>query len=104
MMRLFRVMEDDRMVWVAALAHENMYGYVANTGRFHDNNALRNDFYMDRDFTYAESGIAEARRLIETGVEPLDEEEYAEILAEWRADQRSLDPTETLSMAAGHNP
>lgn len=103
-MKLYRVTEDDRLVWVAALAHENMYGYVANTGRFHDNNALRNDFYMDRHFAYEEISIAEARRLIETEIELLDEEEYAEVLAEWRADQRSLDPTETLSMAAGHNP
>lgn len=103
-MKFYRVTEDDRLVWVAVLAHENMYGYVANTGRFHDNNALRNDFYMDRHFSYEEIGIAEARRLIETEVESLDKEEYAEVLVEWRGDLKSLDPTETLSMAAGHNP
>jgi hypothetical protein len=45
------VKEDERLVWVAALAHEHVYAYVANTGRFHDNNALRNDFYMVRRFT-----------------------------------------------------
>jgi hypothetical protein len=38
-MKLYLVKEDDRLVWVAALAHETMYSYVANTGKFHDNNA-----------------------------------------------------------------
>jgi hypothetical protein len=104
MMKLYLVKEDGQPIWVAALAHETMYGFVANTGRFHDNNALRNDYYMERDFTYEEIGAAEARRLIEGGIGWFDEEEYAEVLAEWRGDLRSLDPTETLSMAAGHNP
>jgi hypothetical protein len=103
-MKLYLVKEDDRPVWVAALAHESMYGYVANTGRFHDNNALRNDFYMERGFNYEEIGITEARRLIENGIGLLDEEEYAEVLQEWRADPGALDPGEAFSMAAGLNP
>jgi hypothetical protein len=103
-MKLYLVKEDDRPVCVAALAHENMYGYVANTGKFHDNNALRNDFYMERDFSYEEISIAEARRLIENGIGLLDEEEYAEVLEEWRADPKALDPGEAFSMAAGINP
>jgi hypothetical protein len=103
-MKLYLVKEDDRPVWVAALAHENMYGYVANTGKFHDNIALRNDFYMERDFSYEEISIAEARRLIDDGIGLLDEEEYAEVLQEWRADPKPLDPGEALSMAAGINP
>ena len=103
-MKLYLVKEDDRPVWVAVLAHENMYGYVANTGKFHDNNALRNDYYMDRDFSYEEIGIAEARRLIENGIGRLDEDEYADALAEWRADPKPLDPVDAFSMAAGLNP
>jgi hypothetical protein len=103
-MKLYLVREEGRPVWVAALAHENMYGYVANTGRFHDNNALRNDYYMDRDFTYEQIGAAEARRLIDTGIGWFDEQEYAEVLALWRADEASLDPTETLAMATGLSP
>ena len=102
-MRLYLVKEDERLVWVAALAHETMYAYVANTGKFHDNNALRNDFYMVRHFTYEGIGPAEARRLIDQGVGTLDEDDSAESLAKWRADANPLAPADVLSMAAGSN-
>lgn len=103
-MKLYLVKHEDELVWVAALAHELMYGYVPNTGKFHDNNALRNDFYMERYFSYEPIGSAEARRLIDKVMTPFDEEDYAEVLAEWRADPKPLDPAEVLSMAAGFNP
>ena len=91
-MKLYLVKEEERQVWVAALAHEHMYAYVANTGKFHDNNALRNDYYMERDFTYEEIGPAEARRLIDEGVGRLDERSGA--LDRWRADpDPSIRPT-----------
>jgi len=99
---LYLVTDEERLVWVAALAHETMYAYVANTGKFHDNNALRNDFYMERLLTYQEIGPAEARRLIAQGVGTLDEVEDDEVLAEWRADPKPLDPADVLSMAAGY--
>jgi hypothetical protein len=99
--KLYLVKEDDDPRWVAALAHERMYGYVANTGKFHENNALRNDYYMDRDFSYEEIGPAEARRLIDDGIGRLDEDEEAEMLAAWQADPRPLSVTDVLAMAAG---
>ncbi|MEV0789093.1 hypothetical protein [Kribbella sp. NPDC050459] len=102
-MRLYLVKEDDRLVWVAALAHEVMYAYVANTGMFHNNNALRNDFYMVRDFTYQEIGPAEARRLIAQGVGTLDDDEHPTALAKWRSDPNPLAPADVLAMAAGLN-
>jgi hypothetical protein len=102
--KLFLVKEDEREVWVAALANEHMYGYVANTGKFHDNNALRNDYYMERDFTYEAIGPAEARRLIDGGIiGRLDEIEEAETLAMWQADPKPLDPADVLSIAAGYH-
>jgi len=102
-MQLYLVTEEERLVWVAALAHETMYAYVANTGKFHDNNALRNDYYMERDFSYEEIGPAEARRLIDDGLGRLDEVEEAEDLAVWQADPKPLDPADVLSIAAGYN-
>ena len=102
-MKLYLVKEDERLVWVAALAHEHMYAYVANTGMFHDNNALRNDYYLDRLFSYEEIGSAEARRLIDQGVGTLDEDDHPDALAEWRADPKPLDPSDVLSIAAGYN-
>ncbi|MFI7064134.1 hypothetical protein ACIBL3_24315 [Kribbella sp. NPDC050124] len=88
---------------MAALAHEHMYAYVANTGRFHDNNALRNDYYMERWFSYTEIGPAEARRLIDEGaIGRLDDD--SEALERWRADPRPLKPADVLAIAAGVNP
>ncbi|MFC6161860.1 hypothetical protein [Kribbella jiaozuonensis] len=101
-MKLYLVKDGERLVWVAALAHEHMYSYVANTGKFHDNNALRNDFYMERAFTYEPIGPADARRLIRQGVGTLDEEEHSDSLTDWRADPKPLDPTDVLSIAAGY--
>ncbi|MEV4260126.1 hypothetical protein [Kribbella sp. NPDC049584] len=101
-MKLYLVKEDDRLVWVAALAHEHMYSYVANTGKFHDNNALRNDYYMERWFTYEAIGPADARRLISQGVGTLDEDEHSDSLAAWRADPSPIDPADVLSIAAGY--
>ena len=102
-MKLYLVKEDDDPRWVAALAHERMYGYVANTGKFHDNNALRNDYYMERDFTYEEIGPAEARRLIDAGVGRLDEAEEGEMVAVWQSDPRPLSVADVLAMAAAAN-
>lgn len=103
-MRLYLVKdEEERLVWVAALAHETMYAYVANTGKFHDNNALRNDFYMVRRFTYEEIGPAEARRLIAQGIGTLNETDHPNALIKWRADPKPLAPADVLSMAAGSN-
>jgi hypothetical protein len=99
-MKLYLVKEDERLVWVAALAHEHMYAYVANTGKFHDNNALRNDYYMERWFTYEPIGPADARRLIDDEVGRIDEQ--SEALERWRADPKPLDPADVLSMAAGY--
>ncbi|TDW66588.1 hypothetical protein [Kribbella pratensis] len=101
-MKLYLVKEDDRLVWVAALAHEHMYSYVANTGKFHNNNALRNDYYMERWFTYEPIGPADARRLISQGVGTLDEDEHSDSLVDWRADPNPLDPADVLSIAAGY--
>ena len=103
-MKLYLVKELSRLVWVAALANEHMYSYVANTGKFHDNYALREDFYMERDFTYEEIGTAEARRLIDQGIGTLDEVEEEEALQFWQRDPKPLDPSDVLSMAAGRNP
>ncbi|MET9317578.1 hypothetical protein ABZX12_37640 [Kribbella sp. NPDC003505] len=102
-MRLYLVEEGDRLVWVAGPAHEVMYAYVANTGTFHNNNALRNDFYMVLNFTYEQIGPAAARRLIAQGVGTLDDDEDLTALAKWRSDPNPLSPADVLAVAAGSN-
>ncbi|GAA1589009.1 hypothetical protein GCM10009804_51410 [Kribbella hippodromi] len=101
-MKLYLVREDERRLWVAALAHEHMYSYVPNTGKFHDNNALRNDYYMERRFSYEPIGPAEARRLIGEDVGLLSPNLRADVLDRWRADPSPLDPADVLSIAAGY--
>ncbi|MEU8224464.1 hypothetical protein [Kribbella sp. NPDC048915] len=95
--------EAGRPLWVAALAHETVYSYVANTGNFHDNNALRNDYYMVRRFTYEPIGPADARRWISEGLGTLNDDDSPSALARWRSDPNSLIPADVLSMAAGSN-
>lgn len=103
-MKLYLVSKDGRPLWVAALAHENMYGYVQNTGFFHDNNALRNDFYIDNRFGYEEIDITRAKTLIAEGIGQADESHHADALAKWRADPRPLAPNDVYAAVAGLNP
>ena len=103
-MKLYLVSKDGRPLWVAALAHENMYGYVQNTGFFHDNNALRNDFYIDNRFEYEEIDIIRAKTLIAEGIGQADEATHADALTKWRADPRPLAPDDVYAAVAGLNP
>ncbi|WP_328327548.1 hypothetical protein OHA70_01220 [Kribbella sp. NBC_00382] len=100
-MRLYLVTKDGRRLWVAALAHENMYGYVQNTGFFHDNNALRNDFYIDNRFQYEAIDIPRAKTLIAEGVGQADETTQADAVATWRSDPRPLTPTDIYAAVTG---
>ncbi|WP_020390429.1 hypothetical protein [Kribbella catacumbae] len=103
-MKLYLVTKGNRRLWVAALAHENMYGYVQNTGYFHDNNALRNDFYLENRFGYEEIDITRAKALIAEGVGQADESKHADALAKWRADPRPLAPNDVFAAVAGLTP
>jgi hypothetical protein len=103
-MRLFLVKDGDREVWVAALANEHMYSYVDNTGFFHDNNALRNDYYMDFDYEYEEIDIARAKELIAAGIGRLDETTRADALTKWRNDPRPLPVRDVFAAVAGLTP
>lgn len=87
-MRLYLVIDtaDQRPLWVAALSGEHMYCFVQNTGRFQDNNALRNDFYLDRELEYRPIGVTEARTLVADGLGHADEEAMDRALARWRDD------------------
>lgn len=103
-MKLYLVTEGERRVWVAALAHEHMYSYVANTGYFHDNLALRNDFYMDFRFEYEEIDVVRAKQLIAEGVGRLDESTRVDAMTKWRSDPRPLTPTDVFAAVVGLNP
>jgi hypothetical protein len=89
--------EEDRRLWVAALTGEHMYTYVQNTGRFHDNNALRNDYFMVRELDYRSISVTEAHELIADGVGQADEDLMDLPLANWRRDPDALQAEEVFA-------
>jgi hypothetical protein len=92
----YLVRDGHRRVGVAVLAGDVLYTYVANTGRFHADGALRDDFYGDRLHDYERISVVRAQYLISRGIGRLDPPEHAEALARWVADTTSLDPTEAF--------
>ncbi|MFK4087480.1 hypothetical protein ACI2LF_25450 [Kribbella sp. NPDC020789] len=86
MTRLFLVTQGDRQLWVAALIDEDLWTYVALTGKFHVNEGLRHDYFMTGEAQYTEIGVTEATRLIATGIGHTDHAE------DWQNDQETMDP------------
>ena len=91
MTRLFLVSEGDRRVWVAALIDEDVWTYVANTGKFHRNEGVREDYFMLDRAEYSDIGISEARRLIDSGVGTVDESRFPDSVQGWRDDPEAME-------------
>ena len=92
MTRLFLVSQGERRVWVAALVDEDVWTYVGNTGKFHRNEGVRDDYFMNNEAQYADIGIAEAKRLIADGVGQVDEHKNPDSVQGWREDHNAMDP------------
>jgi hypothetical protein len=92
MTRLLLVSQGERRIWVAALIDEDVWTYVGNTGKFHRNDGVRDDYFMEDEAEYSDIGIAEAKRLIAEGVGLVDETRLADPLERWRRDKDALDP------------
>lgn len=83
--------------WVAYedLAQENLYVYVPNTGRFHLNDPLSVDYYVDQELSYQPITPAEAAAAIKAGVVGrIDERRKGFLVDQFRAD----DPSRTLTV------
>jgi hypothetical protein len=99
--RLFLVSQGDRKIWVAALVDEDVWTYVGNTGKFHRNEGVRDDYFANNEATYADIGIAEAKRLIADGIGHVDAGQDRDSVQEWQQDQDAIDPEIVFaSMAA----
>jgi hypothetical protein len=96
-MSLYLVMDGDRFVWVAALIGEDIYTYVPNTGNFHRNEGLRDDFFMAQDLQYEQVTVSKAKAVIDSGLEPLDEELMGDHLEDWRRDPQALVPEQVFA-------
>lgn len=96
-MSLYVVRDGERFVWMAAVLGEDVYCFVPDTGRFHRNEGLREDFFMERELQYEGVTVGRARALIESGLDRLDPEVMADHLAEWRDDPRGLLPEQVFA-------
>jgi hypothetical protein len=86
---------------VAALVDEDVWTYVGNTRKFHRNEGVRDDYFMNNEALYAEIGIAEAKRLIADGVGQVDERKNPDSVQDWRDEEDAMDPEIVFaSMAA----
>jgi hypothetical protein len=93
MTRLFMVKEKNGQPHlVAALIDEDVWVYVANTGKFHRNEAARDDYFFQQELEYVAIGIAEAQRLIATGLGTYDAAVDPETVQEWFDDPSPMDP------------
>jgi hypothetical protein len=98
MTRLYLATAGEQKVWVLALIDLDIWSYVVNTGMFHLNQELRDDFFVGADFTYTEIGTREAVRYIDDGIGFL-EGDIGEALRAWEADSEALSPEVVLASA-----
>lgn len=96
-MSLYIVKDGDKPIWVAARLGADIYAYVPNTGKFHRNEGLRDDFFMERVLQYEETTVNGAKAAVEAGLEPLDEQVMADHLKDWRNDQAAFDPEQVFA-------
>ncbi|WP_350273930.1 hypothetical protein [Kribbella sp. HUAS MG21] len=101
MTRLFLVQQGGRRVWVAALVDEDVWTYVGNTGKFHRNEGVRDDYFVNNEAEYTVIGIAEAKRLMAEGVGVVDAERKPDSVRGWLEDREAMEPEVVFaSMAA----
>lgn len=93
-MNLYLVRNPDGVpVWVAFESDQKrLYSFVQNTGKFHLNAGLYEDFYFDHTMTYEPVDQQAAEAAILSGVGRRDERSFVHILARYRRDPDALSP------------
>jgi hypothetical protein len=86
---------------VAAVIDDDVWTYVANTGKFHRNSSAQEDYFYLQQLAYDAIEIPEAKRLIATGLGTFDAATDPETVQEWLDDPSAMDPEIVFaSMAA----
>ncbi|PKQ35445.1 MAG: hypothetical protein CVT61_05990 [Actinobacteria bacterium HGW-Actinobacteria-11] len=100
-MNLYLVRNPDGVpIWVAFEDDQKrLYTFVQNTGKFHLNAGLYEDFYFDHTMTYEPLDQQRAEAAILSGVGLRDERSFAHILARYRRDQEALSPETVFGQA-----
>jgi hypothetical protein len=99
-MKLFKVSDGDRDLWVAALLGDRMYVYIDNTGRFHRNDALSEEYLLDQDLAYERIGVSQARGLMAQHVGRGDDIKVRDQLARYHSDPNPLKVDIVLAQVA----
>lgn len=101
-MNLYLVKTADAAVdlWVAyETADGDLYVYVQNTGKFHRNAALEEDFYVEQEFTYEPITAAAAREIAAAGtVGKLDARAKSAQVNRYENDADTLDAAPILGV------
>ncbi|NIG66773.1 MULTISPECIES: hypothetical protein [unclassified Microbacterium] len=93
-MNLYLVRNPDGVpVWVAFESdQERLYTYVQNSGRFHLNPGIYNDFYFEHKMTYEPLDEAAAEEAILSGLGLLDERTVSHIIGRYHRDPDAISP------------
>lgn len=82
---------DGVPVWVAFESDEHsLYTYVQNTGKFHQNHGLYEDFYFDHTMTFEPIDQQAAAAAILSGVGRRDERSFVHILERYHRDTEAI--------------
>ncbi|ADB34384.1 hypothetical protein Kfla_5371 [Kribbella flavida DSM 17836] len=104
MTRLFLARQAERTLWVVALIDADIWSYVPNTGKFHLNLGLRDEYFVGGNLTFTEIGVGEARRLVADEVGRMDNQGLNQALHAWEADTNTLDPDTVFATATADRP
>lgn len=87
-------------LWVAyETADGDLYVYVQNTGKFHRNAALEEDFYVDQEFTYEPITAPAAREIAAAGtVGKLDARTKSAQVHRYENDSDALEASQILGV------
>ncbi|GAB2593586.1 hypothetical protein [Kribbella endophytica] len=99
MTKLYLASHGERKLWVVALIDSDVWSYLPNTGKFHLNLGLRDEFFTGGDLTFTDLRTSDARHLIDQELGRLAAQGLNQALHAWEADTNTLDPDTVLARA-----
>lgn len=100
-MNIYLVRSARGDAWVAYEGPEaRLYSYVPNTGKFHRNDGLTTDFFIEQRMEYVPLTREQARGLVDAGrIGRIDARRNGFVLDKFRADTDPIDPATILGQS-----